>query len=130
MQIQQWWRVDWRAQCSSSFKIPLYTYRLHRWIRNQQEDDDPQPMEVVSVGSVVEYSPSSRFKWTIENFSRLNNMTHYSGIFSVDGYKWRILIYPKGIILAVINKIHSEDTVRKGIIVQHLLFLLSAGWIK
>ncbi|KAI3950527.1 hypothetical protein MKW92_032516, partial [Papaver armeniacum] len=32
--------------------------------------------------------PSTRFTWTIENFSRLNNKEHYSNIFLADCYKW------------------------------------------
>ncbi|RDX69528.1 Ubiquitin carboxyl-terminal hydrolase 13, partial [Mucuna pruriens] len=38
---------------------------------------------------------SGRFTWTIENFSRLTKKV-YSDDFFVGGYKWRILIFPKG----------------------------------
>ncbi|KAF8403424.1 hypothetical protein HHK36_011528 [Tetracentron sinense] len=79
-----------------------------------QEDDEmlvphsdfpeaPQPMEVAQAETVstvenqpVEDPPSSRFTWTIENFSRLNTKKHYSDIFLVGGFKWRVLIFPKG----------------------------------
>ncbi|KAH0451894.1 hypothetical protein IEQ34_019193 [Dendrobium chrysotoxum] len=63
----------------------------------------PQPMEVVPAETAstaenqqLEDPPSSRFTWTIENFSRLSVKKHYSEIFVVGGYKWRILIFPKG----------------------------------
>ncbi|KAJ4979127.1 hypothetical protein NE237_009907 [Protea cynaroides] len=138
---------DLERQCSSSFKFTRHTHCRCRLIRNQQEDDDSQPMEVAQAemactvhNQLVEYPPSSRFKWTIENFSRLNTKKHYSDIFLVGGYKWRMLIYPKGnnvdhlsvylavgdlvnlpygwsrdaqFSLVVINKIHSKNTVRK-----------------
>lgn len=37
-----------------------------------------------------------KFTWTIEHFSKLNARKHYSKIFSVEGHKWRVLIYPRG----------------------------------
>ncbi|CAA7388121.1 unnamed protein product [Spirodela intermedia] len=67
--------------------------------------EGPQPMEVVAAqpesatsaeNQPVEDPPTSRFTWTIENFSRLNVKKHYSDVFFVGGYKWRILIFPKG----------------------------------
>ncbi|PIA54182.1 hypothetical protein AQUCO_00900614v1 [Aquilegia coerulea] len=79
-----------------------------------QEDEDmlvphsdlvegPQPMEAQAdtAVSTVENQPvedpaSSRFTWQIENFSRLNTKKHYSEVFIVGGYKWRVLIFPKG----------------------------------
>ncbi|KAG1358578.1 putative Ubiquitin carboxyl-terminal hydrolase 13 [Cocos nucifera] len=124
----------------------------------QQEDDEmlvphpefaggPQPMEVAPTETAttaenqqVEDPPSSRFTWTIENFSRLNTKKHYSDIFIVGGYKWRVLIFPKGnnvdhlsmyldvadsatlpygwsryaqFSLAMINQIHNKYTIRK-----------------
>ncbi|XP_007219785.2 MATH domain and coiled-coil domain-containing protein At3g58360 [Prunus persica] len=36
------------------------------------------------------------FTWRINNFSTLNNLAHYSDVFVICGYKWRIIIYPKG----------------------------------
>lgn len=36
----------------------------------------------------VEDPPTSRFTWTVENFSRLNVKKHYSEIFVVGGYEW------------------------------------------
>ncbi|MCD9646609.1 CSN-associated deubiquitinating enzyme Ubp12, partial [Datura stramonium] len=39
--------------------------------------------------------PSSH-AWRIGNFSRLNVKKLYSDVFVVGGYKWRILIFPKG----------------------------------
>ncbi|XP_059665793.1 uncharacterized protein LOC132311740 isoform X2 [Cornus florida] len=40
--------------------------------------------------------PSARFTWTIKNFSRLMNKKLYSPSFYVGGYKWRVLLFPKG----------------------------------
>ncbi|KAM1524129.1 hypothetical protein ACFX10_008759 [Malus domestica] len=37
-----------------------------------------------------------KFTWTIENFTRLDNKNHYSDIFVVGGFKWRIIMFPKG----------------------------------
>ncbi|XP_059665784.1 uncharacterized protein LOC132311736 isoform X2 [Cornus florida] len=84
--------------------------------------------------------PSTRFTWTIENFSKLNTKKLYSESFYVGGYKWRVLIFPKGnnvdhfsmyldvadsatlpygwsidanFSLCVINGIHNSFTVKK-----------------
>ncbi|XP_058105755.1 ubiquitin C-terminal hydrolase 12 isoform X1 [Magnolia sinica] len=137
-----------------------------------QEDDEmlvphsdfvegPQPMEVVPQpeaastveNQAVEDPPSSRFTWTIENFSRLNTKKHYSDIFFVGGYKWRVLIFPKGnnvdqlsmyldvadsaslpygwsryaqFSLAVINQIHNKYSVRKD--TQHQFNARESDW--
>ncbi|KAG8480630.1 hypothetical protein CXB51_025230 [Gossypium anomalum] len=37
-----------------------------------------------------------KFTWKIQNFSSLEVKKLYSEVFTVDGYKWRILIFPKG----------------------------------
>ncbi|KAI7736783.1 hypothetical protein M8C21_016430 [Ambrosia artemisiifolia] len=108
----------------------------------------PQPMEVVGQpegastvdNQAIEEPQVSRFTWAIENFSRLTNKKLYSDIFVVGGYKWRVLIFPKGnnvdhlsmyldvadssslpygwsryaqFSLAVVNQIHSKFTVKK-----------------
>ncbi|KAL6997868.1 CSN-associated deubiquitinating enzyme Ubp12, partial [Sarracenia purpurea var. burkii] len=108
----------------------------------------PQPMEIVArpeTASTVESQPvdepqTTRFTWTIENFSRLNTKKHYSEVFVVGGYKWRVLIFPKGnnadylsmyldvadsvtlpygwrryaqFSLAVVNQCHGKLTIRK-----------------
>ncbi|XP_058105758.1 ubiquitin C-terminal hydrolase 12 isoform X4 [Magnolia sinica] len=136
-----------------------------------QEDDEmlvphsdfvegPQPMEVPQPeaastveNQAVEDPPSSRFTWTIENFSRLNTKKHYSDIFFVGGYKWRVLIFPKGnnvdqlsmyldvadsaslpygwsryaqFSLAVINQIHNKYSVRKD--TQHQFNARESDW--
>ncbi|XVE68550.1 hypothetical protein DITRI_Ditri09bG0076800 [Diplodiscus trichospermus] len=36
------------------------------------------------------------FKWKIANFSKISSQKLYSDTFFVGGYKWRILIFPKG----------------------------------
>ncbi|KAF3956743.1 hypothetical protein CMV_018165 [Castanea mollissima] len=37
-----------------------------------------------------------KFTWTIDNFTRLNTKKHYSEVFVIGSYKWRILVFPKG----------------------------------
>ncbi|GLJ35681.1 hypothetical protein SUGI_0717020 [Cryptomeria japonica] len=110
-----------------------------------QPCEDPSASKFTDTASTVEVQPSeelpaSRFTWTINNFSRLNVKTHYSDIFTIGGFKWRLLIYPKGnnvdqlsvylgvadadtlpngwsrrakFILAVINQINSKFSIRK-----------------
>ncbi|MBA0660596.1 hypothetical protein Goklo_012585, partial [Gossypium klotzschianum] len=141
------------------------------WILEQQEDeemlvphsdvvDGTQPMEVAQVepastveNQQVEEPPSMKFTWTIENFSRLNTKKHYSDIFVVGGYKWRILIFPKGnnvdhlsmyldvadssalpygwsryaqFSLAVVNQIHHKYSIRKD--TQHQFNARESDW--
>ncbi|KAG7035812.1 Ubiquitin carboxyl-terminal hydrolase 12 [Cucurbita argyrosperma subsp. argyrosperma] len=124
-------------------------------------ENDHQPMEVVpqsETGSTVENQPvedppSSRFTWRIDNFTRLNIKKLYSEIFIVGGYKWRILIFPKGnnvdhlsmyldvadsaslpygwsryaqFSLGVINQIHNKYSVRKD--TQHQFNARESDW--
>nr|XP_019704893.1 ubiquitin carboxyl-terminal hydrolase 12 isoform X1 [Elaeis guineensis] len=140
------------------------------WLLQQEDDemlvphpefaDGPQPMEVAQTETAttaenqqVEDPPSSRFTWTIDNFSRLNTKKHYSDIFIVGGYKWRVLIFPKGnnvdhlsmyldvadsatlpygwsryaqFSLAVINQIHNKYTIRKD--TQHQFNARESDW--
>ncbi|XP_034693537.1 ubiquitin carboxyl-terminal hydrolase 12 isoform X3 [Vitis riparia] len=139
---------------------------------DQQEDEEmlvphsdlvegPQPMEVVAqadASSAVENQPvedpqTSRFTWTIENFSRLNTKKHYSEIFVVGGFKWRVLIFPKGnnvdhlsmyldvadsatlpygwsryaqFSLSVVNQIHNKYSIRKD--TQHQFNARESDW--
>ncbi|KAL5708930.1 ubiquitinyl hydrolase 1 [Ranunculus cassubicifolius] len=65
--------------------------------------EGPQPMDAqADTASTVENQQpaedpaASRFTWTIENFSRLNTKKHYSEMFVVGSFKWRVLIFPKG----------------------------------
>ncbi|XP_038690436.1 ubiquitin carboxyl-terminal hydrolase 12-like isoform X4 [Tripterygium wilfordii] len=121
--------------------------------------DGPQPMEAQAetVSTVdaptVEETPTARFTWTIENFSRLNVKKLYSDVFFVGGYKWRILIFPKGnnvdhlsiyldvadstalpygwsryaqFSLAIINQIHSKYSIRKD--TQHQFNVRESDW--
>ncbi|PQQ12492.1 hypothetical protein Pyn_09872 [Prunus yedoensis var. nudiflora] len=39
---------------------------------------------------------SGKFTWRIDHFSKLTNTKHHSDVFFIGGYKWRILIFPKG----------------------------------
>ncbi|KAK9279617.1 hypothetical protein L1049_013296 [Liquidambar formosana] len=124
-------------------------------------DGNHQPMEVVAQAETanntenqpVEDPPSSRFSWRIENFSRLNIKKLYSEIFVVGGYKWRVLIFPKGnnvdhlsmyldvadslslpygwsryaqFSLAVVNQIHNKYSVRKD--TQHQFNARESDW--
>ncbi|GFZ05982.1 ubiquitin-specific protease 12 [Actinidia rufa] len=122
--------------------------------------EGPQPMEVAPAettntvdAQAVDDPPSARFTWTIENFSRLNTKKLYSDIFYVGGYKWRVLIFPKGnnvehlsmyldvadsptlpygwiryaqFSLSVINQIHNKFTARKD--TQHQFNARESDW--
>ncbi|KAJ0103327.1 hypothetical protein Patl1_05823 [Pistacia atlantica] len=121
--------------------------------------DGPQPMEAQAEtastvdAQAVDDPPSARFTWTIENFSRLNTKKLYSDVFYVGGYKWRILIFPKGnnvdhlsmyldvadsttlpygwsryaqFSLAVVNQIHSKYSIRKD--TQHQFNARESDW--
>ncbi|KAK8671506.1 hypothetical protein V6N13_038100 [Hibiscus sabdariffa] len=121
--------------------------------------EGPQPLEVAKEAAskvdaqAVDDPPSGRFIWTIENFSRLNTKKLYSDIFFIGGYKWRILIFPKGnnvdhlsmyldaadsttlpygwrrytqFSLAVCNQIHDKYTIRKD--TQHMFNARESDW--
>lgn len=121
--------------------------------------DGPQPMEAqAETASTVDAQsvddpPSARFTWTIENFTRLNTKKLYSDTFYVGGYKWRVLIFPKGnnvdhlsmyldvadsatlpygwsryaqFSLSVVNQIHNKFTVRKD--TQHQFNARESDW--
>ncbi|XP_071734690.1 ubiquitin C-terminal hydrolase 12-like isoform X2 [Rutidosis leptorrhynchoides] len=119
-----------------------------------------QPMEVAPAEAanavdapVADDPPSARFTWTIENFSRVNSKKLYSDVFTVGGYKWRVLIFPKGnnvdhlsmyldvadssalpygwsryaqFSLAVANQIHNKFTIRKD--TQHQFNSRESDW--
>ncbi|KAG5053183.1 hypothetical protein JHK87_005381 [Glycine soja] len=124
-------------------------------------ENNHQPMEVVAqpdAANTVESQPvedpsTSRFTWKIENFSRMNTKKLYSEIFVVGGYKWRVLIFPKGnnvdylsmyldvadsaslpygwsryaqFSLAVVNQIHNKYSVRKD--TQHQFNARESDW--
>ncbi|RWW41779.1 hypothetical protein BHE74_00052717, partial [Ensete ventricosum] len=113
----------------------------------------PNEMGTAPESQQVEDPPSFKFRWTIENFSRLNIKKLYSDIFYVGGYKWRVLIFPKGnnvdhlslyldvadsttlpygwsryaqFALAVVNQIHSKYTIRKD--TQHQFNSRESDW--
>ncbi|XP_071724794.1 ubiquitin C-terminal hydrolase 12-like isoform X2 [Rutidosis leptorrhynchoides] len=109
---------------------------------------------IVAESQPAEEPPAqSRFTWKIENFSRLNTKKHYSDVFVVGGYKWRVLIFPKGnnvdhlsmyldvaestslpygwsryaqFSLAVVNQIHNKYSVRKD--TQHNFNARESDW--
>ncbi|XP_026420623.1 ubiquitin carboxyl-terminal hydrolase 13-like [Papaver somniferum] len=67
--------------------------------------EGPQPMEVAPAEEAVRAQPvedpsssssSMKFTWKIENFSKLNTEKHYSDVFTVGTYNWRVVMYPKG----------------------------------
>ncbi|KAK2640892.1 hypothetical protein Ddye_022655 [Dipteronia dyeriana] len=124
-------------------------------------ENNQQPMEVEGhpeaanavENQPVEDPPSSRFSWKIDNFSRLNTKKHYSEVFVVGGYKWRVLIFPKGnnvdhlsmyldvadstslpygwsryaqFSLAIVNQIHNKYSVRKD--TQHQFNARESDW--
>ncbi|BFG34993.1 hypothetical protein CerSpe_212670 [Prunus speciosa] len=124
-------------------------------------ENNHQPMEVVAQPETannvenqpVEDPPSSRFTWRIDNFSRMNTKKLYSDIFVVGGYKWRVLIFPKGnnvdhlsmyldvadsaslpygwsryaqFCLGVVNQIHNKYSVRKD--TQHQFNARESDW--
>ncbi|KAF9592849.1 hypothetical protein IFM89_017814 [Coptis chinensis] len=106
------------AGCLSCQKKRLDALILCTEVCNLQQEDEemlvpnsdlvvegPQPMEVaaqveaankVENNQPIEDPPSSRFTWTIENFNRINTKKHYSDVFVVGGFKWCVLIFPKG----------------------------------
>ncbi|MFS7989857.1 putative ubiquitinyl hydrolase 1 [Helianthus anomalus] len=125
-----------------------------------QPVEAPQQMEVdgqAEVVSTAENQPenetqTTRFTWVIENFSRQNKRL-YSDVFTVGGYKWRVLVFPKGnnvehlslyldvadfatlpynwsrytiFNLSVVNQLHSRYTVKKD--AQHQFHGRESDW--
>ncbi|XP_078441990.1 ubiquitin C-terminal hydrolase 12-like isoform X1 [Wolffia australiana] len=114
----------------------------------------PQPETVSTADNQqLEDPSSSRFTWTIENFSRMNAKKLYSEVFVVGGFKWRVLIFPKGnnvdqlsmyldvadsaslpygwsrfshFSLSVINQIQSKYSIRKE--TQHQFNARESDW--
>lgn len=64
--------------------IPFYLPCLHVVALVVAQADSASAVE----NQTVEDPQTSRFTWTIENFSRLNTKKHYSEIFVVGGFKW------------------------------------------
>ncbi|CAK9866222.1 unnamed protein product [Sphagnum jensenii] len=70
----------------------------------QDFNDGIEAMEVVGqeeTVSTVENHPADdtqtgKFTWTLEHFSKINLRKNYSESFTVGGYKWRVLLFPKG----------------------------------
>ncbi|XP_051150225.1 ubiquitin C-terminal hydrolase 12 isoform X2 [Andrographis paniculata] len=119
--------------------------------------EGPQPMEADNPGTVENQAndepQASRFTWTIPSFSRLNTKKLYSDVFLVGGYKWRVLIFPKGnnvdylsiyldvadsatlpygwsryaqFSLAVVNQLRSKYTIKKD--TQHQFNQRESDW--
>ncbi|XP_055811371.1 ubiquitin C-terminal hydrolase 12-like isoform X2 [Solanum dulcamara] len=145
--------------CSEQFRFPEVPSFLE-YMHNRQPEEHkmlvpssdfstkkPQLIEVAPAdttnrvdGQAVDDPASARFTWTVDKFSRLNVKKLYSDAFNVGGYKWRILIFPKGnnadhlsiyldvadaatlpygwsryaqISLAVLDQVHGKFTMRK-----------------
>nr|XP_024389477.1 ubiquitin carboxyl-terminal hydrolase 12-like isoform X2 [Physcomitrium patens] len=68
----------------------------------QDFNDVIEPMEGQGEGVAtvenqhVDDPQTGKFTWNIENFSKLSLRKHYSETFTVGGYKWRVLLFPKG----------------------------------
>eukprot|EP00898_Chlorokybus_atmophyticus_P001501 jgi/Chlat1/2351/Chrsp17S02617 len=125
----------------------------------------PESMEVIPHISVdgiptVENKPASAddalsltFTWTVENVSKIREKKHYSEAFTVGGFKWKILIFPRGnnaeslslyldvadsamqppgwsrsasFTLAVVNQFDAKMTVRKD--TQHTFNARESDW--
>ncbi|KAJ1287845.1 hypothetical protein BS78_02G042300 [Paspalum vaginatum] len=129
-------------------------------VPHQELPNGAQPMEVMPSepaatveNQQIEDPPISRFTWTIENLSRVSTKKLYSEIFAVGGYKWRILIFPRGnnveflsmyldvadsgvlpygwtryaqFSLSVVNQIHNKFTIRKE--TQHQFSARESDW--
>ncbi|CAM0905418.1 unnamed protein product [Alopecurus aequalis] len=129
-------------------------------VPHQELPNGAQPMEVVPAepaatveNQQIEDPPISRFTWTIENLSRVNAKKLYSETFVVGGFKWRVLIFPRGnnveflsmyldvadsavlpygwtryaqFSLSVVNQIHSKFTIRKE--TQHQFSARESDW--
>ncbi|KAH7554220.1 hypothetical protein JRO89_XS12G0136900 [Xanthoceras sorbifolium] len=154
-------RLGFCAWIDLNFGENLYQEEEEMLVPHSDLVEGPQPMEVVAqvepAGAVenqqVEDPPSMKFTWTIENFSRLNTKKHYSDVFVVGGYKWRILTFPKGnnvdhlsmyldvadsttlpygwsryaqFSLAVVNQIHNKYSIRKD--TQHQFNARESDW--
>ncbi|KAL5101398.1 hypothetical protein RYX36_005725 [Vicia faba] len=55
----------------------------------------PETANIVDSQPDKDSSPF-RFTWRIDGFSWINTIKLYSDVFEVGGYKWRVLIFPKG----------------------------------
>ncbi|KAF3632701.1 Ubiquitin carboxyl-terminal hydrolase 13 [Capsicum annuum] len=147
-------------QCIEQYRFPEVPSFLE-YVHNHQQKEHkmlasgsdfptkrPEPHEVTPTDTASTVAPqdvddaeSTRFTWTVDNFSTLN-VKLYSDVFSVGGCKWRILMFPKGnntnhlsiyldaadaaslpsgwssyaeFSLAVLDQVHGEFTVRKGV---------------
>ncbi|RZC43719.1 hypothetical protein C5167_036677 [Papaver somniferum] len=147
---------DWLNRGSSHFPGLCLEHCSNSWRRtsasNQQQEDklmvvhsryvpgpkliEERQAEIVNPAKSlpIKDSSSTRFVWTIKNFSKLNSLEHYSDVFSVSCYEWRAMIFPKGnnvdhlsvylntadstssvyaeFSLTVVNQSHAKQTLR------------------
>ncbi|XP_068345090.1 MATH domain and coiled-coil domain-containing protein At3g58370-like isoform X2 [Pyrus communis] len=66
---------------------------------------------------------SGTFTWVIENFSKLKNERHYSDVFTIAGFKWTILAWPK------VNEVNSEMHFSMYLCVPSAS-ILESGWTR
>ncbi|PHU07760.1 Ubiquitin carboxyl-terminal hydrolase 12 [Capsicum chinense] len=159
-------------QCIEQYRFPEVPSFLE-YVHNHQQKEHkmlasgsdfptkrPEPHEVTPTDTASTVAPqdvddaeSTRFTWTVDNFSTLN-VKLYSDVFIVGGCKWRILMFPKGnntnhlsiyldaadaaslpsgwssyaeFSLAVLDQFHGEFTVRKGSVMRVLLSFKGLG---
>ncbi|RZC47812.1 hypothetical protein C5167_040760 [Papaver somniferum] len=53
-------------------------------------------MATTKLEKISSSSSSSKFTWKINKFSKFTTMSTYSDVFSVNGFKWKACICPKG----------------------------------
>ncbi|WJX64627.1 ubiquitinyl hydrolase 1 [Trifolium repens] len=80
------------SQTGTSFKKRKTTNSVFA----QSETANTVDSQPVKYPSPFQFTSHFEFTWRIDGFSGRNTITHYSDVFLVGGFKWRVLIYPKG----------------------------------
>ncbi|XP_024159747.1 uncharacterized protein LOC112167024 isoform X2 [Rosa chinensis] len=86
------------AEDQSGFTRPrLVTPRAmqYRGMASQSQSPKTGDSQKMEESQEREDLASMTFRWKIDNFSELN-LKHYSEVFIIGDFKWRILIYPRG----------------------------------
>ncbi|KAM5585441.1 hypothetical protein ABKV19_004703 [Rosa sericea] len=86
------------AEDQSGFTRPRFvTPRAmqYRGMTNQSQSLKTGDSQKMEESQEREDLASVTFRWKINNFSELN-LKHYSEVFIIGDFKWRILIYPRG----------------------------------
>ncbi|KAG2300660.1 hypothetical protein Bca52824_037132 [Brassica carinata] len=90
--------VDGPAQPMEGMRLRFCTSGTDGWFETVVSTVENQP---------AEEPPTLKFTWTIPNFSRQNTRKLYSDVSVVGGYKWRILIFPKVMLIHTVDEIVS-----------------------